>query len=284
MIFGLVAALGWGVADFAGAVSARRLGSLWVVLVAQSASAVVVTGIILAGGHDVGLVRSAIGLLAINGAFSAAAYVTHYRALELGPVAVVSPVGATYALVGVLLATLLLHERPGALTITGGIITIAGVMLTSTDLAKVFSGMHRMPPGLPWALASAIGFGVGGYTLAKLSQDLGWELGLWGSRCSQLIAFVAVGLLWRRRELRGRFLAGPALLAAVTVGGSDLLGVLAFSIGAERGFVTPVLIASAVFPLIAVLLSVIYLHERPVANQYAGVVLTVVGLATVGLA
>ena len=58
---------------------------------------------------------------------------------------------------------------------------------------------------------------------------------------------------------------------------------LGYSIGAEAGFVIPVLIASAVFPLIAVALSVAFLHERPVPNQYVGVVLTVVGLLIVGL-
>ena len=45
-----------------------------------------------------------LGAVALNAVFSATAYVTHYKALELGPVAVVSPIGATYALVGVVLA------------------------------------------------------------------------------------------------------------------------------------------------------------------------------------
>ena len=53
------------------------------------------------------------------------------------------------------------------------------------------------------------------------------------------------------------------MLAALTVGGADLFGVLGFSIGADAGFVTPVLIASAMFPLIAVALSIAFLGERP---------------------
>ena len=96
--------------------------------------------------------------------------------------------------------------------------------------------------------------------------------------------FLAVGFAWRERELAGRFSLWPAIWAALFVGGSDLLGVFAYTVGAERGVVIPVLIASAVFPLIAVVLSVAYLHERPVANQYVGIVLTVAGLVIVGLA
>jgi drug/metabolite transporter (DMT)-like permease len=192
-------------------------------------------------------------------------------------------VGATYALVGVVLAVLVLDERPNAPIIVGGIVTVVGVMLTTTDLRKLRAGTHTMPPGLPWVIVSAVGFGIGGLTLAKLSRDLGWEIGLWSSRIAQLTAFLALAAVSWRRELKGRFAAGPAMLAALTVGGADLFGVLGFSIGADAGFVTPVLIASAIFPLIAVALSIAFLGERPVPNQIVGVILTVVGLVIVGL-
>jgi drug/metabolite transporter (DMT)-like permease len=283
VIYGLVAALGWGVADATGAIASRKLGSLWVVLCAQGASALLVSVAVLATGHPVGAVSTALGILLVNAVASATAYVTHYRALELGPVAVVSPVGATYALVAAILTAVALGERPAAQTIAGGLITILGVMLTSTDLGKLRAGTHGMPPGLPWAACSALGFGIGAFTLAQLSRDLGWETALWGSRCAQLVAFLGLALV-SRRALAGRFRPGPAVFAALLVGGADLLGVLAYSVGTEHGFVTPVLIASAVFPVIAVGLSIALLHERPVANQYVGVALTVVGLVIVGLA
>ena len=65
-------------------------------------------------------------------------------------------------------------------------------------------------------------------------------------------------------------------------GAADLLGVV-FAAGAEQGFVSIVLAASAVFPLIAVALSVVF-HERIVANQYVGIALVVSGLLLLGLA
>ena len=64
----------------------------------------------------------------------------------------------------------------------------------------------------------------------------------------------------------------------------DLLGVVTYSIGASEGLLSIVLIASAVFPLIAVALSVAYLHERPVPNQYVGIGLVALGLVVLGLA
>ncbi len=242
MIEGLLAALGWGSADFLGAVVGRRIGSLWTVIIAQGFAALAATAIVVVTGDSVRPVAALSGALALNAIFTATAYVTHYRALELGPVAVVSPVGATYALVGVVLAIVFLGERPSLLALTGGLVTVVGVMLTSTDLRKLRAGTHGMPPGLPWAVASAIGFGVGGFFLAYLSRHL------------------------------------------VGVGAADLVGVIAFSIGTQTGLVSIVLVASAVFPLIAVGLSVAYLGERPVPNQYVGVGLVAAGLVLLGLA
>jgi drug/metabolite transporter (DMT)-like permease len=59
---------------------------------------------------------------------------------------------------------------------------------------------------------------------------------------------------------------------------------VSYSIGASQGLLSVVLIASAVFPLVAVALSVWLLHERPVANQYVGIALVVAGLLVLGLA
>jgi drug/metabolite transporter (DMT)-like permease len=282
VIEGLVAALGWGIADFLGAVTGRRIGSLWTVIIAQTFTALAATVIVLFTGDSVGPVAALVGALFLNAVFSAGAYVTHYRALELGPVAVVSPIGATYALVGVVLAIAFLDERPSALTLAGGVITVIGVMLTSTDLRKLRAGTHGMPPGLPWAIASAIGFGVGGFYLAYLSRHLGWVVGLWASRCAQLAGIAAVALV-QRRALGARLPARAGIAAALGVGLADLVGVIGYSYGASVGLVTIVLVASAVFPLIAVALSVIYLGERPVANQYVGVALTATGLIVLGL-
>ena len=282
MLEGLIAALGWGVADFWGAVTGRRIGSLWTVVIAQTFTALAATVLVVASGDSVRPVATLLGVLFLNAVFSAAAYVTHYHALELGPVSVVSPIGATYALVGVVIAIVVLGERPSAVTLVGGVITILGVMLTSTDLRKLRAGTHGMPPGLPWAVASAIGFGVGAFFLAYLSRHLGWVVGLWASRCAQLAGIAAVALV-QRRDLGARLPARAGIVAALGVGVADLVGVIGYSYGASVGLVTIVLVASAVFPLIAVSLSVIYLGERPVMNQYVGVVLVAGGLVVLGL-
>jgi drug/metabolite transporter (DMT)-like permease len=281
VIFGLSAALGWGLADFGGAVAGRRIGSISTVIVGQVLSFLFMTTLLVATGEPVSELEPILGWVALNGLFTAVAYVTHYRALELGPVAVVSPIGATYAVVGVALAIVVLGERPGPLQLTGAMITVVGVMLVSTDLRKLRAGTHGVPPGLPWAIVSAVGFGVAAFLLGYASKEAGWIAGLWASRMAQVAFYVPVAIAFRRQL--GRLRPGFGLWVALGAGAADILGVTTFSAGAERGFLSIVLAASAVFPMIAVLLSIRYLHERLVPNQFAGIAFVVAGLLLLGL-
>ena len=281
MLFGLAAAVGWGLADFFGAMAGRRIGALGAVVSGQVLSALVITGVLLVSGESLEPLSGHGWILVLNGAAAAFAYATHYKALELGPVAVVSPIGAGYAVVGVVLAIVILDERPSPLALVGAGIAVLGVALVSTDLRKLREGIKHHVPGLWWSVAAAIGFGVAGFLLGFLSQEAGWIPGVWGSRVAMLAFYVPMAVVLRH-DLR-RFHVGAGLWIALLAGAADLLGVTSYAAGAERGYVSIVLAASAVFPLIAVALSMATFHERLVPNQYVGIALVVSGLLLLGL-
>lgn len=281
MIFGLFAALGWGFADFLGAIAGRRMGAISAVMAGQLLSALFITAVLLGTGQSLEQLRADVWLVVLNGAVAAFAYTTHYKALELGPVAVVSPIGAGYALVGVALAIVLIGERPSGLALAGAAIAVIGVVLVSTDLQKLRQGIENRVPGLPWSVAAAIGFGVAGFLLGWISDRAGWVAGLWGSRVAQVAFLVPLVPVFRGELSRVRI--GFGLWIALLAGAGDILGVVMFSAGSERGLNSIVLAASAVFPLIAVTLSVIVFKERLVSNQLVGIVLVVGGLLLLGL-
>ena len=281
MIFGLSAAVGWGLADFFGALSGRRIGAFAAVLSGQLLSAIFMTGVLVVSDESLTSLAPHVWLVILNGAFAAFAYVTHYKALELGPVAVVSPIGAGYAVVGVGLAIAILGERPSALALTGAAVAVVGVALVSTDLKKLREGIDQQLPGLWWAIAAAIGFGVAGFMLGWISQRAGWIPGLWSSRVAQVAFYLPLIPLFRRELAKVR--PGPGLWIAFLAGAADVVGVVSYSIGSTRDFVSIVLAASAVFPLIAVVLSILVFGERIVANQIVGIGLVVGGLLLLGL-
>ncbi len=284
MIFGLAAALGWGLADYAGAIGGRRIGSLPAVVIGQLLSTAFMVVLVIVTGQDVSRVTSFLGLIALNGIFTALAYSTHYRALELGPVAVVSPIGASYAVVGIALAMLIGDEQPVAVALLGAGITVVGVALVSTDLRKLRAGIRGHAPGAPWAIVAAVSFGVAAFLLGTAAQELGWILGLAASRVAQVTCYVPLVLVRWRAFARVPSLPGAAAGVAIALfaGAADLLGVTTYSAGAEAGLLSIVLAASAVFPAIAVGLSIGFLHERLVANQWTGVGLVVAGLLLLG--
>jgi uncharacterized membrane protein len=213
-----------------------------------------------------------------------AAYAAHYRALELGPVAVVYPNGAGYAVVGVLLAVVFLGERPSAVAIVGMVVAVIGTMLVSTDLRALRAGLARRPPGLPLAIVSAVLFGLGGFLLGYLVQRSGdWVAALWASRLSLLIVFLPFIASHRSAFAAARSAGLLAVGFALATGLADFVGVTSYSAGAEAGYISIVIAASAVFPVVAVALSVKLLHERLVVNQAVGIALVVAGLLMLGL-
>jgi len=285
VIYGLLAAIGWGTTDFLAAVSGRRLGSLPALAVSQLVGIVLATALFLVNGQGVASLHGLVWFLIANGVIAMVAYSLHYRALELGPVAVVSPVGAGYAVVGFGLAVLLLpDETPGPVAILGGIVTIVGVFLVSANLPALRAGLHERPPGLWWAVGSAVGFGVAGFILGVIAKDSNdWIATLFTTRVVLVLAYIPLLVARRRTFHKVAGATAIAYVAAAAAGAFDLMGVASYSAGATRGFLSVVLAASAVFPAIAVALSVIFLKERLVVNQYLGIAVVICGLLLLAL-
>ena len=285
MIYGLLAAIGWGTTDFLAAVSGRRLGSLPALAVSQLVGIVLATALFLVNGQGVASLHGLVWFLIANGVIAMVAYSLHYRALELGPVAVVSPVGAGYAVVGFGLAVLLLpDETPGPVAILGGIVTIVGVFLVSANLPALRAGLHERPPGLWWAVGSAVGFGVAGFILGVIAKDSNdWIATLFTTRVVLVLAYIPLLVARRRTFHKVAGATAIAYVAAAAAGAFDLMGVASYSAGATRGFLSVVLAASAVFPAIAVALSVFFLKERLVVNQYVGIAVVIGGLLLLAL-
>jgi drug/metabolite transporter (DMT)-like permease len=288
VIYGLAAALGWGLSDLWAAMSGRRIGSGRTVVVAQVTVAVVISVLVLIVRPDLSGIPAVAPWLVPNAFLGAAAFATLYRGLQLGPIAVVSPVLASYAVVPVLLSVVLLGETLGGWEVAGVVVTIAGVVLTSTDPKALRAGTRTKPAGLPWAIASTLLFGVATYVMGWAAKAAGFLPSLWFGRLTMTgVVLVAALVLWVRSRSTGeaRDPVAPSMLRlAVLVGVMELVGTIAYARGAEVGLVSIVTAASATYPLIPVLGGVVLLHERPVPTQYLGIAMVIGGLLLLGVA
>jgi drug/metabolite transporter (DMT)-like permease len=294
VIYGLVAAFGWGLSDLWAAIAGRRMGSGRTVVVAQVAAAALISLIVLFARPDTSELGTVIPWLIPNAFLGAAAFATLYRGLQLGPIAVVSPVLASYAVVPVLLSVVLLGETLGRLAIVGVVVTIAGAVLTSTDVRAIRAGTRQRLEGLSWAIASTLLFGVATYIMGWASKEAGFLPSLWFGRLSMMTVFLGAALVvWlRSRSERAERTEPPeapepvrsAIGLAVMVGVVELLGTISYARGAEVGLVSIVTAASATYPLIPVFGGVALLQERPAPNQYLGVAMVIGGLVLLGAA
>lgn len=133
MVYGLVAALGWGLSAVAATNAARRAGTYLAVLSGQGLGVVVLVLLALllqpsfaAAGGVVALSLVAAGLLGLLG------YLAFYRALEYGgAVGLVSAISATYGGVTTVLAVAVLGEHLGVTGAVGVMLAVAGIALAA---------------------------------------------------------------------------------------------------------------------------------------------------------
>ena len=138
-----------------------------------------------------------VGLLVLNGVVAAVAYVALYEGLGIGPVALVSPIAASYAIVSIGLSMLVLGERLSAGLAVGAGMTLAGVVLASSDVRKVHLADVERARGVPYALAAAVLFGVATFILGRSSRELGWLTAIAIGRGFTFLASATIAR-WRR--------------------------------------------------------------------------------------
>jgi len=282
IVLGLTAALSWGLADYFAAVASRRAGSFRVVLgfhlvaVALLALLVFGTGETLAdvGGED-------LAWFVLLGFLGALSYLCFYRALEIGPISIVSPIVSAYAAATVVCAVVIGGERLGAGETAAILVVLLGVLFASSDLAQ-FRGRERVALlGILLALVTAVAIGAFVYGIAYFSSTYGWLVPIFLARGFATFFLLAVSLRggeWRFPDRSPRLLATISLIAVV-----DTLGYVAFNFGVRHADTSVVATAAAPYSVVPIVLGVMLLHERPRWAHWAGIGLVIGGLILLGL-
>ena len=271
VVLALAASVSWGVADFLGGVSARRLPTFTVMAVSQLAGLAAIAVLVLA------LWEAAPGTGGI--AFAAAAGLggivglsALYRGMAVGAIAIVAPISAASAMVP-LVVGLARGERPGGLQLAGVGVVLVGVALTSWERGP---GGGRLAAGAGLAVLAALGFGLYYVFIA----EAGDESALWAVLVARAVAsLVAVVVLLARRltsTVHVRDLPVLSMIGLFDVGANCLL-VLALN----RGLVSVVPVLASLYPVTTVLLARAVLGERIAREQQAGVGLAFTGVALI---
>ena len=279
--FALATSLLWGLADFGGGLLSKRMRELTVVVVSQSAAAVVLGVIVVASGAWGEWDARLFWCAAAAGAIGPVAMLCFYRALAEGPMGVVSPV-ATLGTVAVPIGVgMVLHgERPGAVQAVGTLVAVTGVVLAGGVQGK--GGPVRRETILLTVVA-AVGFGA---TISLVAEASTTVSGLFLTLFVQRVVNVVVGggALWAsvRRGTPalpegGTRAVWAALPALSFVGLADVAANGTYAVAAQNGPVTVAAVLASLYPVVTALAARGLLQERLLALQTAGAGLALLG-------
>ncbi|MFJ8074017.1 EamA family transporter [Streptomyces sp. NPDC096176] len=265
--------------DFGGGLLTRRTPALTVVVVSQSVAVVVLGAIVVAtGGFSEAGPRLwyAVGA----GVVGPVAMLCFYKALALGPMGVVSPLGSLGVAVPVCVG-LVLGERPGLLQFAGIAVAVAGIVLAGGPELR---GALVQRQAVLMTLVAAFGFGA---VLALIAEASTTPTGLFLALFVQRVTNVVVGgaALYASVKRGGRALPEDgglrlvlrSLPALAFVGLADVAANATYSIAAQNGPVTVAAVLANLYPVVTVFAALLILKERLRTVQAAGAGLALVG-------
>jgi drug/metabolite transporter (DMT)-like permease len=275
-IFALATSLLWGLADFGGGLLTRRTPALTVVVVSQSIAAavlgaiVVVTGGWSAAGPQLWFAFAA-------GLVGPVALLSFYKALALGPMGVVSPLGSLAVAVPITVG-LFLGERPGLTQVAGIAVAVVGVVLAGGPQVR---GAPVQRQAVLLTLIAALGFGTVFVLIAEASSSVtGLFLALFVQRLTNVATGGAALLVSVRRGAAALPEGGfpwPSLPALAFVGLADVAANGTYSVAAQHGPVTVAAVLASLYPVVTALAARGFLSERLRGIQAAGAGLALVG-------
>jgi drug/metabolite transporter (DMT)-like permease len=279
--FGLAAALCWGLSDYTATIASRAIGSTRVVLGFHLIATAILAVVVVATGALDGIPAEDLVQLVWIGVLGALSYRTFYKALEIGPISIVSPIVSAYAAVSVVLAVIVLGESLGPAQIAAIVVVMLGVMLASADLRQIHAIERRQALGLVLALVTVVAIGALVFGNAYYAIELGWLVPIFLTRAYTTLFLL--GLSLRDQSWRLPVRSPRAIVLVATIAVVDTGGYVAFNIGAERADTSIVSAASAPYALIPILGGVLFLGERPAPIQWLGVAAVIGGVVLLGI-
>lgn len=275
LVAGLLAALTWGAADFAGGVTSRRASAMAVVLGSQLIGGLVAASLATLRGEP-WLTPTDVLWAAAAGVAGSVALAAFYRGLATGRMGVVAPIAGVLAAAVPIVAGIVLEGLPTPMQLAGmGTAVLAVALVSWTSSRAVDAGPQRTSVLL--AVVAGAGFGLFYVLIDGVETDsLFWPLVV---ARSASVTLMAVIVAVRRVPVRTLSAVLPAL---VVVGVLDMGGNAFFLLGTQSGRLDIASVLASLYPIVTVGLAALVVRERVAPIQAAGI--AIAGLAIVLIA
>jgi drug/metabolite transporter (DMT)-like permease len=286
ILLGLLTALTWGGADFIARFATHRIGALRAMLYMQliGFTLLTISMPVLGGwGHladGSGWQPWAWGFLA--GFLNAMAGLGFYRAFEIGKMAVVAPLSASYPALTLLLSWMT-GERLSPVRIAGIIFTLVGVVIVAggekTPDESDAEAVRRSGRGIGWAIFAAFGFAMLFWLLGiRIIARVGAVQTVWMIRLTSTL-LTAAAILVAKEPLRVP--RGEVRWMLLGMGVMDTGAFVLSNFGMKMEQVAIVTVLSSLYGAVTVGLAAFFLREHVSRWQWMGIVTIFVGIVLI---
>lgn len=271
-VLALAGAVSWGVGDFLGGLSARRLAVVTVLAVSQAIGLVgLLVWVVVSGDPFPGVVEllpaAAAGVAGLAGLGAL------YRGLAIGAMGIVAPISAASPIVP-LAVDASQGDVPGALQWLGIALVLSGIAILSREPSH--RGSSRIAAGAGLAFLAALGFG-----LFVVGLDAGADESATWAVVAARAASVSVAIVTALALSTPLHPPRAVLPMLVGVGVFDTGANVFVAAATTHGAAGIVAVLSALYPVVTVVLAWLVLGERLSATKRAGGVVALSGAAFV---
>lgn len=273
----------------------RRTGALRALMFMQVAGLIALTAVMLATGHWIRFFPAfhwiSCAWIVLAGILSALASLALYRSFEIGVLALVSPIAASYPALTLVLS-ILTGERLTRAHGIGVTVAIVGVVIAALAqpeankpdaMATTVSADHRrhLLRGVPWALAAALGFGVNYWILGfRVMPVFGGFASVWIIR---LVTLVVLALLLRPLGQSAKVPRGSTAWLIFFIGVADTAGFVANNLAFKQEQIAIATVLASLYGVVTLLFAAAFLRDRLGRRQWAGVAMIFCGVALMSM-
>jgi drug/metabolite transporter (DMT)-like permease len=283
ILLGLLTALTWGGADFIARFATHRVGALRSMLYMQFTGFLLLSCVLpaLGGwGHladGSGWHPWAWGALA--GCINAMSCLALYRAFEIGKMAVVAPLSASYPALTLALSWVA-GDRLSLMRITGILCTLLGVVVVAggekTPDENDVAAVERSGKGIGWAIFAAVGFAVLFWLLGiRIIPRVGAVQTVWMIRLTSMLLAAAV-ILVAKQPLR--LPRGEVRWMVLGMGAFDTGAFVLSNLGMKMEQVAVISVLGSLYGAVTVGLAAIFVREHVSRWQWMGIVTIFAGI------
>jgi drug/metabolite transporter (DMT)-like permease len=280
ILFGILAMISWGAADFFVAKSVRTVSVFKTFVWSQLIGLIPFILIFAIFFNFPSISFNSSILILITGLLGFVGVLAFYKGLQVGNIPIVSPIAASSAVVTVILSVIFLKEILTSFQSVGISLAILGTILTSFKFHDIIRlKIKSIASGVKFAVIAMLAWGISFALIDVLIAEFGWFFPIFFLKVLGVFYALAYSGISRKS------IAFPTNIIwfLVLIGILEAAAFLSIGAGIGTDLTSIVVPIASAFPAVTIILARIYLKEILEFNQKLGVLAVLMGLVLLSI-